>query len=172
MKEILISLAVIIGTIIGAGFASGREILNFFNIYGENGALGIIIANILFGIIIFLVIDIINKKNIIKYDELINSNKFLSKILKIFSAICFGIMIAGVGAFVKEQLNISYWIGAAFASTVSYAMFLHKFEGLEIFNCILVPLIILGILIIGISDYSNLNINISEETSIEEEYRK
>ncbi len=35
MKNFWACLAVIIGTIIGAGFASGREILNFFNIYEE-----------------------------------------------------------------------------------------------------------------------------------------
>lgn len=35
----------LIGTWIGAGFASGREILIFFNIYGLNGLIGLIISN-------------------------------------------------------------------------------------------------------------------------------
>ena len=36
---------VIIGTLVGAGYASGREILTFFNIYGLNGLIGLIISN-------------------------------------------------------------------------------------------------------------------------------
>ncbi len=37
---------VIIGTIIGAGFASGKEIFTFFNIYGGYGILGYISCRI------------------------------------------------------------------------------------------------------------------------------
>lgn len=160
MKDIFISLAVIIGTIIGAGFASGREILNFFNVYGENGILGIILSSTLFGLVIALIISIVNKRNITEYEEMVNRNKILAIILKIFSVVCFCIMISGVGAFVEEQLGISFWIGTAFAVAISYSMFLHRFKGLEVFNCILVPLIIIGILIIGLFDYSNVNVNI------------
>ena len=39
---------VIIGTIIGAGFASGQEILIFFNNYGFYGLIGLIFSIILF----------------------------------------------------------------------------------------------------------------------------
>lgn len=45
MKNILKICFVIIGTIIGAGFASGKEIYTFFNIYGPKGFLGLIISN-------------------------------------------------------------------------------------------------------------------------------
>ena len=43
---------VIIGTIIGAGFASGKEIFTFFNIYGGYGILGIFLAEFLIGFVI------------------------------------------------------------------------------------------------------------------------
>ena len=172
MKEILTCLAVIIGTIIGAGFASGREILNFFNIYGENGALGIILSSALFGLVIALVINIVNIKNITKYEEMVNSNKIVAFILKIFSVVCFCIMVSGVGAFAEEQLNISFWIGTAFAVAISYSMFLHRFKGLEVFSCILVPLIIIGIMIIGISDYSDVNVSINGSENNPMVYRR
>ena len=44
---------VIIGTIIGAGFASGQEIYIFFNAYGENGLVGICISSLILGIVIY-----------------------------------------------------------------------------------------------------------------------
>ena len=52
MSNILESLKVsfvIIGTIIGAGFASGQEIYTFFNVYGLKGLLGIFISCMLIG---------------------------------------------------------------------------------------------------------------------------
>ena len=45
MKNILKICFVIIGTIIGAGFASGKEIYTFFNIYKVEGLIGLIISN-------------------------------------------------------------------------------------------------------------------------------
>ena len=69
MKNILKIVFVIIGTLIGAGFASGKEIYIFFFSYGEKGILAIIISSILMGIIIYDVLKIIHKKEIKTYKE-------------------------------------------------------------------------------------------------------
>ena len=47
MKEIISIVLVIIGALVGAGFASGQEIYSFFYLYGINGLFGIIIMCIL-----------------------------------------------------------------------------------------------------------------------------
>lgn len=69
MKNILKIVFVIIGTLIGAGFASGKEIYIFFFSYGEKGIFAIIISSILMGIIIYDVLKIIHKKEIKTYKE-------------------------------------------------------------------------------------------------------
>lgn len=165
MKDIFSCIAVIIGTIIGAGFASGKEIVSFFNIYGYKGYYGIIIANLIFGIVIVLTNLIIKKENIHKYEKLIN-NKFMFYVLKIFSFICFCIMISGVGAFAKEQLNINFWYGTMFATAFSYAIFLNKFKAVEIFSIIIVPIIIIGILLLGVSNYDGVELTKENEINI------
>ena len=53
MKKILKAVFVIIGTLIGAGFASGQEIYLFFFSYGTKGLIGIIISSGLIGLIIY-----------------------------------------------------------------------------------------------------------------------
>ena len=63
-KNILKVLFVVLGTIIGAGFASGKEIYNFFAVYGYMGILGINIAGILTGIIIYSTLNICEKRKI------------------------------------------------------------------------------------------------------------
>lgn len=167
MKNIFVCLAVIIGTIIGAGFASGKEIITFFNLYGNNGLIGIIIASVLFGFITIITINTINKRNITEYKTLVNNNKIMPIILELFSLVCFCIMISGVGIFFEEQLNINFWLGASIAASISYAMFLNKFNGLEVFSMLLVPFIIVGILFLGFLNYEEIEIaqNISAPIS-------
>ena len=55
---------VIIGTLIGAGFASGQEMYLFFYSYGIEGVIGILISSILMGIVIYKVLVKVRKNNI------------------------------------------------------------------------------------------------------------
>ena len=71
MKDIIKVSLVIIGTMIGAGFASGQEIGLFFNRYGIVGLIGIIVSSILTGLIINKVFSILQKKQIHTYSELL-----------------------------------------------------------------------------------------------------
>ena len=61
MKNITKVIFVIIGTFIGAGFASGQEIYLFFFKYGINGIIGIIISSLILGIIISKTLRIIKE---------------------------------------------------------------------------------------------------------------
>ena len=69
MKEIFSIVLVIIGALVGAGFASGQEIFSFFYLYGKNGMYGIIIMGILMGILIYKSLKIIYKNDIYNYED-------------------------------------------------------------------------------------------------------
>lgn len=84
MKNILRVIFVIIGTIIGAGFASGKEIYIFFNKYGICGIVGILISGVIFGALIYKVFNILLKqKEISEYNELLNYMLYNKKSNKI-----------------------------------------------------------------------------------------
>ena len=53
MKNSLKVVFVIIGTLIGAGFASGKEVYIFFNKYGSLGLLGVVLSGIFISIVIY-----------------------------------------------------------------------------------------------------------------------
>ena len=59
MKNILKTVCVIIGTIIGAGFASGQEVYIFFFSHGIKGIIGIVISTTIFVFKIFILVEII-----------------------------------------------------------------------------------------------------------------
>ena len=67
----------------------GKEIYLFFGIYGVNGVIGIIIAQVLVGLIIYKTITITEKYNIKNYSQLIekiNTNNKINEIIKIIFA--------------------------------------------------------------------------------------
>ena len=79
MKNILKITFVLIGALIGAGFASGKEIYIFFFSYGIKGIMGLIISACLIGIIIYYSLNIIVKNNIKTYKEFLNEIFYKNK---------------------------------------------------------------------------------------------
>ena len=135
MKNIFKCLMIIIGTFIGAGFASGQEVASFFNRFSNEGLWGVILASILFGVVVY---KVLNLKDIKKYEDLIKNNKFLLYLMKTFTFICFCIMVSGVGSFVEQEFSISFWIGSILVAIICFIAFSFKFNGLEKINSILV----------------------------------
>lgn len=146
---------VIIGTLIGAGFASGQEIYTFFFSFGIKGILGIIISSILIGKIINKTLKIINKYNIKNYKEfldiIINNEKIktiTNTFINIFILISFYIMIAGFGAYLKQEFNINSLIGSSILATLCLILFKSSIKGLVKVNEILIPVLISVVILI------------------------
>jgi len=168
---------VIIGTIIGAGFASGQEIYTFFNKYGFNGIIGICISILLMSYIIYKTFKIVLKNNINNYEEFIKSimpkrfkeNKILTytinNIINIFLLICFNIMVAGFATYFVQELNISKWFGAILIAILSFITLSKNIDGVIKMNTYLIPIIILLICFLGVNKIEN-------NTIISESYNK
>lgn len=157
MKNVIKVVWVLIGTIIGAGFASGKEIYLFFNTYGEKGILGIIIASIVTGIIIYKVLMQIGSLEVNNYKEYLSQMKINSKIkeilniiINIFLLMSFYIMIAGFCAYFKQEFNIPTIVVGTIVSLACYITFMNNIEGVTKINTILIPFLILMIILMGI----------------------
>lgn len=154
---------VIIGTIIGAGFASGQEIYTFFNKYGFEGLIGICISISLMSYIIYKTFKIIIENDINNYEDFIEKimpEKFKkSKILKhtinniinIFLLISFNIMVAGFATYFMQELNISKWVGAIVITILTFITLSNSINGVIKINTYLIPIIILLITFLGIN---------------------
>lgn len=174
MKNVIKVVWVLIGTIIGAGFASGQEINLFFYSYGLNGIFGIILMSILTGIMVYKVLKISGKYNINNYREFLghilrSQHNFLStkKILNIQNAIVnvflyasFLIMVAGFASFLKQEYNINHFLGSIIIVVVFFAICIKKQNGLIKLNEILMPILIGGIFFLGFVNMENINGNV------------
>lgn len=161
----------IIGTLIGAGFASGQEMYLFFYRYGTNGIFGLVLCSVLIGLVIYKTFSIIYNKKITKYEEFINEifhSKLISNLSNIivnaFLLITFYIMISGFGAYFEQQFKINSIIGSVILGGISFLVLLKDIDGVKRVNSVIVPLLILVILLIGLLNvgtphYLNANLN-------------
>ncbi|MGN1269398.1 MAG: hypothetical protein ACI4UU_00795 [Clostridia bacterium] len=159
MKNTLKIVFVIIGSIIGAGFASGQEIYLFFNSYGTTGIIGMIVSCLLTGVIIYKVISIVENKSVHTYSEflaVLNPNKKINKIIKIiiqcFLLISFYIMIAGFCAYFKQEFGVSIYITAIIIAVLCYITFINDTKGIVSINAILIPFLAVFIVYLGIKN--------------------
>lgn len=163
MKSIFKVVFVIIGTLIGAGFASGQEIYTFFFSYGEKGLIGIIISTLLMGFVIYKSLCLINKYNIKTYkefleifkkpkekDQYFNLKNIINIVINIFILITFFIMIAGFGAYFKQELKISSIVGSTILAVICYLVLMTNVKGVVKANEVLVPILITFLIVIGI----------------------
>lgn len=148
---------VIIGTLIGAGFASGREIYLFFMKYGKLGQIGLIISGIFTGLIIYLVLKKVREKQINNYSDLLQSinpksrkiNKFIHIIVNSFLLISFYIMIAGFSAYMEQAYKIPTYFSSTLFVLICYIVFQKSLQGMMKINSYLVPFLLLLILYLG-----------------------
>lgn len=165
IMSILKVIFVIIGTLIGAGFASGQEVYVFFFSFGIKGILGIIISSILIGLTIYKTLKIVHKNNIENYkdflDKLIKNRKIkevLNMIINIFILISFYIMIAGFGAYLNQEYNLNSIIGSGILALISFIVFKTSTKGMVKVNEILIPVLIFVVCIIRNSKYEKYRI--------------
>ena len=155
--QILKVVFVIIGTLIGAGFASGQEVYAFFFSFGLKGLLGIIISSILIGIIIYKTLKIVTEKNVDNYKKFLDyfiKNETVKNIINttinIFILLSFYIMIAGFGAYLQQEYEINSIIGSTILGILCYFLFKTNVNGIIKINEILIPILIAVVTIIGI----------------------
>lgn len=115
--------------------------------------IGIIIACTLFGVVPIIIMNLVNKNNLDDYKKLVNNSNWIILVMEVFSFVCFCIMVSGISAFLQELFNFPYYICSIFAGVICALMLLMKFSGMEKINSILVPLIIIGIVLLGTKEY-------------------
>lgn len=153
--EIFKVVFVIIGTVIGAGFASGQEIYSFFFSFGTKGLIGILISSLIIGITIYKTFKILHKNNIDNYGDFLNIfnknkkiNNITSTIINIFILVSFYIMIAGFGAYLQQELQLNSIIGSSILAILCLILFKTNVNGLIKVNEILIPILIIIVIFI------------------------
>jgi len=163
---------VLIGTFVGAGFASGKEVFNFFTIYSFNGIISIFIFSFLLFLLINKCLTIKTKLQINSYNEFILylekkykffNHRFFLFIINIFLASSFYIMIAALSSLFDYQFNIAKFFTITWSIFICFFIFYKKnIKFIYIINSILMPILILFITSLCLFNTNLNNINLTE----------
>ena len=157
---------VLIGTFVGAGFASGKEMFNFFTIFNLYSFVSIFVFSLLLFFLIFKCINIKKNNNLNSYSDFLLylekkykyfNSKFFLFIINIFLASSFYIMIIALAALFNYQFNIEKYIVVFISIFICFNIFYNKnIDFIYIINMILMPILILFMLLLC---YFNINID-------------
>lgn len=147
--------AAYVGTVIGAGFASGQELLQFFAGYGIWGLLGIATAGWGFAYLGSHVLDIGFRLGATGYSQIlyqvcgrkIGAALDACTAVFLFGGVC--IMLAGTGAIAQQFFGLSYMAGVIAMALLLLFTTARGVSGIANVNLFLIPLLILMIVSMG-----------------------
>lgn len=146
--------AVYVGTVIGAGFATGKEIVEFFTQYGLYGLISILLAGYLF---IFFGMKVMTKAIDIQATSFMELNNDLfgqtfGKVMNILMTamlvgVC-GVMLSGAEALFVEQLGWGQAVGSLLTILLCLIVLWAGVKGLFAVNTFVVPTLVIFNLIL------------------------
>ncbi|MCL2361599.1 MAG: hypothetical protein FWC73_07290 [Defluviitaleaceae bacterium] len=148
--------AVYASVFLGAGFASGQELLRYFVGFGPIGVWGLILAGIVFSLVGWAVLAICRREGIKTYNEFMQHllGKRLGTVMEwMVAAFMFSLfvaMLAGAGATARQAFNLPFTLGAGIVGILVYIILRFDLEGMVKINVILAPFMIIGGIIIGL----------------------
>lgn len=155
MQKRFISLqvaCVYIGTVVGAGFASGREIYEFFVRFGPIAYLSICGVTVLFAWLGYRLMYLGAVLHAASFRD-VNAQLFGPRLRKFIDAVMlfmlFGItvaMLAGTGELFKEQMHLSFTLGVFAGVLSTWITLVYGMNGIMKVNSIIVPALITFVL--------------------------
>ena len=167
--RILKKACVFIGMAVGAGFASGREITDYFLKYGENWKLMVAFSGLLFFAVVIGADEIISKKKVKTYSEYLitvmgkKTAIFTEWVSGLFFFAMFFAMTSASGTAAEEMFGLDYMSGVLFTLALSFIVMVKGIKAVETLSIVIVPFLMVGICIIGrkcgVAEISNIRLS-------------
>ncbi|EKP95117.1 hypothetical protein [Thermaerobacter subterraneus] len=148
--------ATFIGTVVGAGFASGQEILSFFTLYGWPGSLGIVLVAVAFAAGGSWWLELGARTRARSYRDALAATagpwagSLLDGLLTASLFLGVGVMTAGAAAVTAEQLGWPPWAGRAAFLFLCVVTVWHGLPGVLAANTTVVPLLVGVVIVVAV----------------------
>ncbi len=141
------------GTVIGAGFASGQEIMQYFLKYGNAGVFGIFLSIVVFSLLVCIIMCKIQCTGAGNPDEYLSGcPRFVkisySVITTGFMLVSFCVMVIASGEMFFEHAGLPRFFGIFLMLSVSIYCFFRGSNGIVIINKLMTPAIIIVTVIV------------------------
>lgn len=150
LKSIIFALT-LTGTFIGAGFATGQEMLSFFVIHNPKTPLYFILSVSVIFLCVFMISAGKEKNTCELYTALFGEGvgKLMNAVSVASLFICYGACLAGMGRMFFESLYLPYLSGAILLSVISFGACIYGIKGISTVNGLLTPFIIITVILFG-----------------------
>ena len=152
----------IIGATVGAGYASGRELWQFF---GHESGLAIVLFALFFTVCIVVIMYVSYQQQSSQYLPVLQVivgkrlTKFYDFTIFFYLYSVTAIMIAGSGATI-QAFNFPYWLGIVIIVVALILIFLKGINQLIVLNQLMMPLLMIGLLFVLILFVKDQNLEI------------
>ena len=149
------------GTVVGAGFATGKEIVAFFSQYGLLGFFGILLAGYALIVLGARMMETAIEVKAASYEDLTiflfgkKAAILMNVIILIMLVGVSGVMISGTGALFEEHLNIKREAGMILTLFLTFLVMLIGTKGIVAVNVLVVPMMICFNLLLAVKSVSN-----------------
>lgn len=150
--------ATYIGTVVGAGFASGQEVLQFFGYFGLPGIAGLAVTTVLLVLFGYMILDLGRRLNADSHLPVIRyaGGKWIGTAIDwVITIFLFGGLVtmgAGAGAIFTEQFGLSFFWGSLAMIVVSFITVLTGIAGVVTSISFVVPLLLTAVF--GVAIYT------------------
>ncbi|HCJ10658.1 MAG TPA: hypothetical protein DHW14_05775 [Clostridiales bacterium] len=148
--------AVYIGTVVGAGFASGQEVLQFFGLHGVLGFLALAVATAVLGIFGYLLLLAGHGLGATSYGPVVRhvAGPFVGRIIDaVLTFFLFGgtaAMFAGAGATLAQQYGLHYTAGLVGMAVATAGTVLLGLGGVVASISFVVPFLLAAVLAVSL----------------------
>lgn len=145
------------GTLIGAGFASGQELMQFFAYYGPAGLVGIGLSALLLCLLGAKLLCISHRQQFTSYHQLLYyvCGQKIGMLLDIAAGLCllaeFTVMLAGLGTVGSECFDTTYVNSMLFGIIALTATLTFGIRGITTVNLFCTPLLACIMIVVSIS---------------------
>ncbi len=161
-----------IGIIVGAGFASGKEIVQYFTSFGLLGIIGAIVSTVLFAYFGMILTRIGSRMQTTSHKEAVYkiSGKYLGIIVDaviIITLFSVGVvMIAGAGSNLNQQFGLPPYLGSLLMVILVFLTVLLKVDRVVAVIGSVTPFLILAIIIVSVYCLTNMTDSFSSLDSV------
>ena len=167
-KRSLAVAASFVGIVVGAGFASGMEALQYFVAYGTNGFYGVILASVtmLFAATAFMTFGsyfLAREHNEVFYNVTSKPAAFIMDWSAVACMFSVGfVMFAGAGSNLRQSFEWPIWVGAV--AMLALMLIVGRFDVDKVSSVIgwATPLLVVFVLIGSIYSFTQVDVNWSE----------
>lgn len=156
MKKTLAAAGVFVSMMVGAGFASGRELYTFFMRYGVPGYGGIIISCLILALCGWAVMDIANRLGLRGYGDFMRTvlgrplGSVTVFIVNIFIGVMLSVMFSGFGEALQTATGLGFTYCVMIIAALSFLTFLFDLKGIIGVSAVLAPILAVGGVFFGL----------------------